>query len=261
MTRVVPSQIVEAINSLFPKQNELDSSTIGHWLQSEVRTLLGLLDQLPVELIDLSFHDYLEFERCRSVLATSLPAWNLGDTRPSTAVMGKNPVERIRRLMLMCHDEPPLPEPEFPFVTDTDMRFGIEDRIRAAWIDFNAREWIGATTSAAVALEAALLWEVKRLEASRLLVAGNSKGGKVPDNMMLSDLIEATAAEKSISEDAAKQAHLARDARNLIHPGKVARSGTACNKSTALTAFAAVYRVAEELNRGFATRVGRAGGG
>jgi hypothetical protein len=80
---------------------------------------------------------------------------------------------------MKCQDELPPLEPEFPFVTDMDTRLGIEDRIRAAWIDFNAKEWLGATTSAAVALEAVLLWEVKRLEASSHLGAGRQKARKL----------------------------------------------------------------------------------
>ena len=45
MPHVVPSQIVEAISILFgPKPTDLDSGTIAHWQQSEVSTLLGLLD-------------------------------------------------------------------------------------------------------------------------------------------------------------------------------------------------------------------------
>jgi hypothetical protein len=61
--------------------------------------------------------------------------------------------------------------------------------------------------------------------------------------MTLSDLIEDAAARKLISPDSRSQAHLARDARNLVHPGKAARSGTSFSKATALIALAAVYRV------------------
>jgi hypothetical protein len=50
-----------------------------------------------------------------------------------------------------------------------------------------------------------------------------------------------------IDEASERQASLARDARNLIHPGKALRSGEACNKTTALTALTAVYRVIDEL--------------
>lgn len=129
---------------------------------------------------------------------------------------------------------------------DEDIRLGIEDRTRAAWVDFSAREWLGATTSAAVALEAVLLWEIKRLRRSGLEEV-RKKVEKSPDEMVLAKLIDEALDKRSISDGAAKQAHLARDARNLVHPGKVARSGTACDKGTALSAFAELCRIASEL--------------
>jgi hypothetical protein len=50
-----------------------------------------------------------------------------------------------------------------------------------------------------------------------------------------------------IDEACERQAALAKDARNLIHPGKALRSGEVFDKTTALTAFTAVYRVINEL--------------
>jgi hypothetical protein len=218
---ITPRQIVEAINVMFGQQAD-DLGGVPHWKQSEVRALLGLLDQLPRDLVVLPFHDFLEFERCRAILATALPKWDMNGAQ-TASIESKNPVERIRRLLMNCPNELPPPEPEFHFVTDNDVRLGIEDRTRAAWIDFNAKEWLGATTSAAVALEAVLLWEVKSFCGS-VEDARNSKRKKNPDDMILAELIDEARALGSISEQAAKQAHLARDARNLIHPGKVARS-------------------------------------
>ncbi len=65
-----------------------------------------------------------------------------------------------------CHDELPPTVPEFPFVADLDTRLDIEDHMRAAWVNFKAQEWLGAATFAGVALEAVLLWEVKRMLAA-----------------------------------------------------------------------------------------------
>jgi hypothetical protein len=248
---ITPRQIVEAINSMFG-QSATDLGSIPHW-KSEVRTLLSLLDKLPADLVTLPFHDLLEFERCRAVLATALPKWDLGGAQDAS-IESKNPVERIRRLLMGCPNELPPPEPEFPFVTNDDIRLGIEDRTRAAWIDFNAKEWLGATTSAAVALETILLWEVKRMRDAAGGDGAGTKQSKMPDDMVLGELINETRALGSISEDAAKQARLARDARNLIHPGKVARSGSPCNKATVLTALAGLYQVASECGRAFERR-------
>lgn len=241
MPKVLPSQVVEAIDSLFgPNRNELDGRAVTHIYRAEAHALLVLLDEVPAELIDLRFAEYLEFTRCRAVLATSLPRWNLGDIAPARDVGGKDPVERIRRLMKRCHDELPPAEPELPFISDPDARLGIEDRIHAAWTDFNAREWMGATVFAAAALEALLLWALKRVKLA--------EAPKRPlDELHLADLIRSALENRVIDDASARQAGLAKDARNLIHPGKATRSGEACNKTTALTALTAVYRVIDEL--------------
>ena len=68
--RVVPGQITDAIDYMFgPNHTELDSRRITHAHRAETQALLGLLDELPKELIDLGPADYLELSRCRAVLA------------------------------------------------------------------------------------------------------------------------------------------------------------------------------------------------
>jgi hypothetical protein len=142
--------------------------------------------------------------------------------------------------MKQCHDELPPPEPELPFIPDEDIRLGIEDRIHAAWTDFNAHEWMGATLFAGAALEALLLWALKGATLAQL--------PKRPlDELRLADLISLAVKNGLIDVASERQAGLARDARNLIHPGKALRSGEACNKTTALTALTAVYRVIDQL--------------
>jgi hypothetical protein len=238
MPKVVPSHIVSAIDNMFGAgRNELYSQAITPDHRGEVYALLDMLDQVPRELIDLSSADYLELSRCRAVLSTALSRWNGGDGRP---VGGKDPVERIRRLMRLCRDELPPAEPLLPFIQDADIRLGIEDRIKASWIDFAAQEWMGATVLAGAALEALLLWGLKNRPVAKSYV-------KPLDELHLRDLIRYAADNGIIGEGTKIQVGLAKDARNLVHPGRALRSGEACNKTTALTAFAAVYRVIDEL--------------
>jgi hypothetical protein len=241
MSKVLPSQIVAAIDSLFGgNRNEIDSGMLDVRYRSEIHALLYLLDEVPRELIDLATNDYLEYTRCRAVLTTALAYWNASNNVVVKNVGGKDAIERIRRLMKQCHDELPPPQPILPFISDNDVRAGIEDRIQAAWTDFNAREWMGATVFAGAALEALLLWALKSVTLS--------KPPKQPlDHLYLVNLISAARENGIIGQNAEQQASLARDARNLVHPGRAVRSGQACSKSTALTALAAVYRVIEEM--------------
>jgi hypothetical protein len=241
--KVLPSQLVEAIDSLFgPNRNELDGRAVTHAHRAEVHALLALLDEVPRELIDLRSVEYLEFTRCRAVLATTLVRWNFGEIAAARDVGGKDPVERIRRLMKQCHDDLPPAEPELPFISDADIRLGIEDRIQAAWTDFTAREWMGSTVFASAALEALLLWALKRVKLPET-------PSRPLDELHLADLIRLAVKNRVIDEACERQAGLAKDARNLIHPGKALRSGEACDKTTALTALTAVYRVINELRR------------
>jgi hypothetical protein len=88
--------------------------------------------------------------------------------------------------------------------------------------------------------EALLLWALKQVK----LV----ETPKRPlDELQLAELIRFAVKNSVIDQATEQQAGLARDARNLVHPGKALRSGENCNKTTALTAFAAVYRVIDEL--------------
>jgi hypothetical protein len=241
MPCIPPSQIVTAIDSMFgTNRNEIDGRAVQHMDKVQVHALLSMLDEVPPALIDLNAQDYLEFSQCRAVLATKLPAWNLGDIAPANSVGGKDVIERIRRLMLKCRDQLPPPEPELPFIAEDDTRLGIEDRIRAAWIDFNAREWMGATILAGHVIEALLLWAVKKK-------GGATPFKKSPDELHLHDLIAEAEKRGLITLECKQLADLAKDARNLIHPGKATRSGTACSKATALTALSAVYKIAEGL--------------
>src|SRR3984957_18227065 len=210
MPRILPSQIVEAIDTLFGvNRGELDGRAVAQIYRAEVHALLALLDEVPGELIDLGSVDYLELTRCRAVPAPPLVRWNLGDVAPARDVGGKDAVERIRRLMKKCHDELPLAEPELPFISDEDIRFGVEDRIHAAWIDFNAREWMGATVFAGAALEALLLWALKQVNLVEM--------PKRPlDELQLAELIRFAVKNGVIDQASEQQAGLARDARYLV---------------------------------------------
>jgi len=241
MPSILPSQVATAIDLLFGgNRNELNDGTINGNHRAEVHTLLLMLEQIPDNLINLPFNDQLEFSRCRGHLATALARWNVGDTSRMQPTFGKDPVERIRRLLLQCRDNLPEPTSDLPFIVDPDVQRGIQNQIEAAWTDYKAQEWMGATVFAGAALEAILLWAAKT-------------HGQVPaakaDKMGLGELIETVTTASLITKGKASQASLAQDARNLIHPGRVARKGVACSKATALTAHAGLFGVIQDLDQ------------
>jgi hypothetical protein len=235
--RVLPSEVAAAIDGLFgPRSSDIDDHRVGPQFQADVSTIISLLDQVPTELIDFGIVHYTELMKCRAVLVVAMAYWERGAQLSAAAVNGKDPVERIKRLMQLCHDELPPPEPELPFIDDEPRRVGIENQIAAAWASFNSRTWLGASTFAGAAMEAVLLWALQR-----------SAPDKNFTKTRLVDLIKAAAGAQLFSPETATIANAARDARNLVHPGKVAETGVSCSKASALTALAGLYRVIEDL--------------
>ena len=205
-----------------------------------VRTLLSLLRQVPDELITVPFADYTEYLQCQSSLTSALSVWDVGDQGPPVrSNNGRDPVERIRRILRVCPDENPPPYPDLAFISNDVARANVQQDIRAAWIDFRSDEWKGATVFATTAVEALLFWALKRrtdvLEPGRL------------DKQHLADYINEAERLGVIVEATADQARLATDARNLIHAGKMARTGLTCTKATALAALAALEAVLGHL--------------
>jgi hypothetical protein len=86
------------------------------------------------------------------------------------------------------------------------VRLGIEDRIQAAWTDFNAREWMGATILAGHVIEALLLWAAKKK-------SGGAPFKKPPDTLHLHDLIAEAENRGLITAECKQLANLAKDAQ------------------------------------------------
>jgi hypothetical protein len=241
MPRILPSQVVAAINSLFgPSRNELNVGMIGIAQRDNVRTLLSLLRQVPDELITVPFTDYTEYLQCQSSLTSALSVWDVGDQGPPVRnINGKDPVERIRHILAVCPDEHPPPYPDLAFISDDTARANVQQDIRAAWIDFGSHEWKGATVFAAAAVEALLFWALKcRADVER---------PEDLDKWRLPQYINEAERLRVIAKATADQARLATDARNFIHAGKMARTGLTCTKATALTSLAALVAVLDHL--------------
>ena len=69
-----------------------------------------------------------------------------------------------------------------------------------------------------------------------------------PDNWGLDAYIKVARALTLIKENTAKQATLAKDFRNLIHPGRSARVKEVCDRGTAHSALAAVEFIVRDLS-------------
>jgi len=105
-------------------------------------------------------------------------------------------------------------------------------------------------------VEALLLWALQQRKPSDVtsvvanLVAAKTLKQKPRANIedwFLPELREVATELKVIKGDSAAQARLAKDYRNLIHPGRTQSLGQVCDRGTALAAVAALERVVTDL--------------
>lgn len=161
--------------------------------------------------------------------------------------------------MAACPDEAPAPgTTELSFITDSDLRESIRLDISGGYGALAQGEWKGATVLAGSAVEALLLWALQNHQKTRpgditAAVAATLKANPGTDleapSWHLHQYVTVAAHLKIIKPDTAKAGDLAKDARNLVHPGRSARLGQKCDRGTALSALAAVEAVARDLKQ------------
>jgi hypothetical protein len=167
-------------------------------------------------------------------------------------VNGRNPVVLIREALLLCPDEyPPSSTADLQFISDTELRDSIRRDVGAASQALHNGEWKAATVLAGAAIEALLHWKLGQFPATERHNAAKTLQKTPPadlDRWGLEQYIEAAGVLNLIKPDTVKAANLARDFRNLIHPGRAARLAAECNRATALSALAGLEHVIRDLS-------------
>jgi hypothetical protein len=120
-------------------------------------------------------------------------------------------------------------------------------------------EWKAATVLAGSVVEALLLWAIKKKPSSDVQTAISAlttartitKVPSDPDRWNLAEYLEVALQLKLIGDATAQQVRLAKDFRNLIHPGRSIREKQDCNRATALSTVSAVEHVFTDLVQRF----------
>lgn len=261
MPRTLPSQVVKSIEQLFPNwvkpggRNTLVSGMSGASFKSQA--VLDLVEQIPPELITLKDEDYAIFSASVSAIR-----WNLRHPverdhdgfviylHPIREFGNVNPIALIFDMLGKCPDEfPSVSTSELRFVEDTDFRQSLRNDLSAISRALANSEWKAATVLAGSVVESLLLWKLDKDQAKAM--ATNYLKGKKRRPIHrwdLHDYIEVAVELALIKERTANQARLAKDFRNLIHPGRNIRLREICNRGTAFGAVAAVELVIEDLS-------------
>ncbi len=163
MTRIVPSQVVLAIDEMFPNLSAGNATGFNFTVGSAgaLRCVLGLVGQIPQELLSVSAREYADLALQMGRIELQLQIWINQGGSAADHLSGKNPVYVIREVLKQCPDEyPPASTAELAFIGDPDLRESIRTDIGAAMRALQNGEWKAATVLAGAAIEALLDWSL-----------------------------------------------------------------------------------------------------
>ena len=273
MPRVVPSLVVDAIGKVYPWAKEIAAGrggytgSLGPDQAPQISMLLALIDRLPEDLLPADASDYTLFEAAKGALRGALVSWS-GAPHPGQAAQlapqplfgGHSPIVALLRILERSPDESSGSKSDsLSFIKDANIRADLEIDMSTAFRAFGNGEYKPATVIAGAVLEAVLLHAITQIEPQTLenlrdkVNAQRQKNGRRKlderglESWGLAEYIELSLTAGVIDSATAQAADLCRDFRNLIHPGRVLRTGERCTQATALIALGAMRRVADSI--------------
>jgi hypothetical protein len=262
MPRVVPGQVVRFIASISLREfnGVVSMNEVG---PARLSAVLDLVDQAADELLAMDNDTYTSFIHAKAQIKEILTTWTSNRNAGFQLQLfqmnsSQNPLARIRDALAKYPDESPAPgASELNFITDADLRTNLRDDMGRIDIALSNGEWKAATVLAGSTIEALLLWSLQQRPAADIITAIatlTARGAltRQPDaNLARWDLHEFTEVAgnlRIIKADTLTEARLAREFRNLIHPGRAQRLGQTCDRGTALSCVAALDHVVRDLS-------------
>jgi hypothetical protein len=265
VARVVPSQVVQFIDQVFPWASTQITNTVVNLTRQRANGLAGLLElveQVPEELLTMNGSEYSSLVCSMAAIRERLELWRAQQAVENelTNLEGLpqlSPVRLIRDAISHCPDETPAPATsELGFVTPLDLRENLRNDIGIINRALSNGEWKAATVLAGSTIEALLLWSLQQRTPvdvtnaiTGLRIAGTLT--RQPDANMekwdLHEYTEVAARLAIIQPTTTTEIRLAREFRNLIHPGRAQRLGQKCDRGTALSSVAALDHVVRDL--------------
>ena len=250
MPRVVPSQVVDFIDSIPLQPDAHGLVRLNSLGAAGLSATLYLVNQIPEELLTMNKISYGSFVHAKAVLGEALGTWTritapAKNCKTSDSAPEKTHWREFARLSQSARTQSPAPgTSELSFITDNDLRANLRNDVGAINRALTNGEWKAATVLAGSAAEALLLWALKQRLAADIgtAVAAPAKAsGELTtkpdanlDRWNLHEYIEVAAQLGTIKPNTAKQTRLAKDFRNFIHPGVAQRLGEKCDRATAL---------------------------
>jgi hypothetical protein len=255
MSRILPSQAVEVIDRLCAfAADPTKNPTLDYLSTKGLAGILGVVDGVPEELLAVDATDLAALTEARATIRSFIAE---SHARGSGAKgLPGSYVTTVRRILVKCPDHVvPASVATLAFITDPDLRAGLRSDIASVETSQLKADWKPATVMAGSVIEALLLWALQQQPAAAVstrvtaLVTAKtiSQPASALESWNLHQYIEVAAALNIIKADTTAQLRIAKDFRNLIHPGRAIRLKTKCDKGTALAAAAALEFVIRDL--------------
>ncbi len=277
MPKVVPTQIVEYIDARFPavrdqfegKGNTVQYSSSFH---AAVNTIIEMVDQLPPNLLTISGEDYILFVEAVNELKGAIVFWSSDHATKMKYQIYKmrdgsklNPITFIRIALSKCPDQGiEVTTNDLIFIDDTEFREALRQDISFVNQALINAEWKAVTILAGSVIEALLLYAIDRIKENdpgkfkglRDKVINDDRLGKPlekkppnnPNDWALYQYIPFALTAGIISESTAKGCLVAKDFRNLIHPGVSIRKNIKCDRGTAFKSVGGMEHVIKDLS-------------
>lgn len=175
MPRIVPSQVVDVIDSLFPNAKDEVEGSAPELRWDDATRLLAILEltaQIPEQLLILKSMQYAEYVASLAAIRWYVERWQTSErvtpphSRPLTPIPGlrrHSPVALIRQALDECPDEfPSTGTSELAFIADSDLRENLRLDVGTINTALGNGEWKSATVLAGSVIEALLLWVLQQ---------------------------------------------------------------------------------------------------
>jgi hypothetical protein len=158
MPRVVPSEVVPFIETLFPWVNQASPSQVSPppMVPAQARGLVRLLDRIPEELLQLNSAEFAELITAVEIIRT------LSEGHELARSLGSHETRSIRiihRLLASCPDDAPAANTSDPaFIADPELRADLHRDLGEVNRAIQNGEWKAATVLAGSVIEALMFW-------------------------------------------------------------------------------------------------------
>jgi hypothetical protein len=272
MPRITPALIADFIEESFDELR--DRGGLGTVDQGSLQTIgivVAMLDRLDDGVLaGLPLQQYRDTVVATEYLRTTVSRWQYPQPAgrghyaivPFQPLGNRHPVVVIRDVMRAAPEEPiAAVQPRLAFLRDPPLQESIATDVASAESALVDGRYKNACVMSGAAIEALLLWAVHRrnqgdhqaafgrAQTRRALENRQPLGAVVTDprRWTLEQYIEVARELPVLSSTPADAAMLAKDFRNLIHPGRAERLQQQATRGSATQGLAAATLVAEDL--------------